>query len=137
MSQAVFWGKMLLVVNHQPPIFKRGCDALFFFSQEVQVDQILSMGSRESFTWIILKTILCLVLDSQGNPNLGPILEDLTHEMEGQSLHKKGQWGSRYVNIYIYIERERLYRLYTYIDLFPEPLNVLYFLSFLFCWGGG
>ena len=29
-------------------------------------DQTLPIGSRESFTWIILKTILCLVLDSQG-----------------------------------------------------------------------
>ncbi len=30
-------------------------------------DQTLPIGSRESFTWIILKTILCLVLDFQGN----------------------------------------------------------------------
>ena len=29
-------------------------------------DQTLPIGSRESFTWIILKTILCLVLDLQG-----------------------------------------------------------------------
>ena len=29
-------------------------------------DQTLPIGSRESFTWIILKTILCLVLDFQG-----------------------------------------------------------------------
>ena len=29
-------------------------------------DQTLPLGSRESFTWIILKTILCLVLDFQG-----------------------------------------------------------------------
>ncbi len=29
-------------------------------------DQTLHLGSRESFTWIILKTILCLVLDFQG-----------------------------------------------------------------------
>ena len=31
-------------------------------------DQTLPIGSRESFTWIILKTILCLVLDTQGKP---------------------------------------------------------------------
>ena len=31
------------------------------FSQEVQVDQTLPISSRESFTWIIPKTILCLV----------------------------------------------------------------------------
>ena len=31
-------------------------------------DQTLPVGSRESFTWIILKTILCLVLDFQGHP---------------------------------------------------------------------
>ena len=30
-------------------------------------DQTLPIGSRESFTWSILKTILCLVLDFQGN----------------------------------------------------------------------
>ncbi len=35
-------------------------------TQEVQFDQTLPLGSRESFTWIILKTILCLVLDFQG-----------------------------------------------------------------------
>ena len=29
-------------------------------------DQTLPIGSRESFTWIILKIFLCLVLDSQG-----------------------------------------------------------------------
>ena len=29
-------------------------------------DQTLPIGSRESFTWIIPKTILCLVLDFQG-----------------------------------------------------------------------
>ncbi len=29
-------------------------------------DQTLSFGSRESFTWVILNTILCLVLDFQG-----------------------------------------------------------------------
>ncbi len=29
-------------------------------------DQTLPIGSRESFTWITLKTILCLVLDFQG-----------------------------------------------------------------------
>ena len=29
-------------------------------------DQTLPIGSRESFIWIILKTILCLVLDFQG-----------------------------------------------------------------------
>ena len=29
-------------------------------------NQTLPHGSRESFTWIILKTILCLVLDFQG-----------------------------------------------------------------------
>jgi len=29
-------------------------------------DQTLPIGSRESFLWITLKTILCLVLDSQG-----------------------------------------------------------------------
>ena len=29
-------------------------------------DQTLPIGSRESFTWIIQKTILCLVLDFQG-----------------------------------------------------------------------
>ena len=29
-------------------------------------DQTLPTGSRESFTWIIPKTILCLVLDFQG-----------------------------------------------------------------------
>ena len=29
-------------------------------------DQTLPSGSTESFTWIILKTILCLVLDFQG-----------------------------------------------------------------------
>ena len=49
----------------------------FFFdfsSQGVKVndkpweskDQTLPIGSRESFIWIILKTILCLVLDFQG-----------------------------------------------------------------------
>ena len=32
-------------------------------------DQTLPSGSRESFTWIILKTILCLVLDFQGLPS--------------------------------------------------------------------
>ena len=32
-------------------------------------DQTLPIGSRESFTWIILKTILCLVLDPQGFPS--------------------------------------------------------------------
>ncbi len=32
-------------------------------------DQTLPIGSRESFAWIILKTILCLVLDPQGFPN--------------------------------------------------------------------
>ena len=37
--------------------------------QEVQADQTLPIGngSRESFIWIILKTILCLVLDFQGS----------------------------------------------------------------------
>ena len=30
------------------------------------IDQTLPIGSRESFTWIIPKTILCLVLDFQG-----------------------------------------------------------------------
>ena len=30
-------------------------------------DQTLPLGSRESFTWTILKAILCLVLDLQGN----------------------------------------------------------------------
>ena len=29
-------------------------------------DQTLPLGSRESFTWITLKTILCLVLDFHG-----------------------------------------------------------------------
>ena len=33
-------------------------------------DQTLPIGSRESFTWIILKTILCLVLDFQGIYNI-------------------------------------------------------------------
>ena len=36
-------------------------------------DQTLPIGSRESFTWIILKTILCLVLDFQGIYNEGLI----------------------------------------------------------------
>ena len=31
-------------------------------------DQTLTVGSRESFTWIIPRTILCLVLDFQGIP---------------------------------------------------------------------
>ena len=35
------------------------------FSQEIQIPN-LPIGSRESFTWIILKTVLCLVLDFQG-----------------------------------------------------------------------
>ena len=30
-------------------------------------DQTLPLGSRESFTWTILKAIICLVLDLQGN----------------------------------------------------------------------
>ena len=29
-------------------------------------DQTLPLGSRESFTWIILRTMVCLVLDFQG-----------------------------------------------------------------------
>ena len=33
--------------------------------QEVQRPNF-AIGSRESFSWIILNTILCLVLDSQG-----------------------------------------------------------------------
>ena len=33
-------------------------------------DQTLPSGSRESFTWIILETILCLVLDIQGIRNI-------------------------------------------------------------------
>ena len=36
------------------------------YTQEVQFDQILLFGSVESFALIILKTILCLVLDFQG-----------------------------------------------------------------------
>ena len=38
----------------------------FYISQEVQADQTLPIGSNASFTWIILRTILCLVLDFQG-----------------------------------------------------------------------
>ncbi len=36
------------------------------FSQEVHLDQNLPIGRRESCTWIIIKTILCLILDLQG-----------------------------------------------------------------------
>ena len=38
-----------------------------FMDPRKSKDQTLPIGSRESFTWIILKTILCLVLDFQGD----------------------------------------------------------------------
>ena len=37
---------------------------IYIYIPRKSKDQTLPIGSRESFTWIILKTILCLVLDS-------------------------------------------------------------------------
>ena len=42
------------------------CEVLKLTVPRKSKDQTLPISSRESFTWIIPKTILCLVLDSQG-----------------------------------------------------------------------
>ena len=47
------------------PCNKKSWKNLCLFPRKSK-DQTLPIGSRESFAWIILKTILCLVLDSQG-----------------------------------------------------------------------
>ena len=39
---------------------------IYMYIPRKSKNQTLPIGSRESFTWIILKTILCLVLDFQG-----------------------------------------------------------------------
>ena len=39
---------------------------IYMYLPRKSKDQTLPLGSRESFTWIILKTILCLVLHFQG-----------------------------------------------------------------------
>ena len=44
-------------------ILKEGCN---YCRPRESKDQTWPIGSRESFIWIILKTILCLVLDFQG-----------------------------------------------------------------------
>ena len=53
------WGEFWNIVE--------GRVGTFLKSQEVQVDQTLPIGSRESFIRMFLKTILCLVLDFQGS----------------------------------------------------------------------
>ena len=59
-------------------------------------DQTLPIGSRESFTWIILKTILCLVLDFQGKGNR---LANMNRSMssmiilKAQFQHFRRQWN--------------------------------------------
>ncbi len=42
------------------------CNDVYIYIPRKSKDQTLPIGSRESFTWIILNTILCLVLDVQG-----------------------------------------------------------------------
>ena len=39
---------------------------IYIYIPRKSKDQSLPIGSRESFTWMILKTILCLALDFQG-----------------------------------------------------------------------
>ena len=46
-------------------------------------DQTLPISSRESFTWIIPKTILCLVLDFQGKCNHYILLFDTYPTVQG------------------------------------------------------
>ena len=52
------------------------------YTQEVQVDQTLPIGRRESFTWVIPKTILCLVLDPQGIYNKEMIMTTTYNDTE-------------------------------------------------------
>ena len=53
-------------------------------------DQTLPIGSRESFTWIILETILCLVLDPQGN-TFCPLI--------GITTTRPGTWHKMHHNV--------------------------------------
>ncbi len=56
---------MRKIVGHRD-VVQQVLGFLWFHRPRKSKDQTLPLGSRESFTWIILKTILCLVLDSQG-----------------------------------------------------------------------
>ena len=81
-------------------------------------DQTLPVGSKESFTWIILKTILCLVLDFQGiyiytHIGLPTFHHNFYHDMFrkiGETYRNKpsfatitGKGDNPYYTYYIYI----------------------------------
>ena len=53
-------------------------------------DQTLPIGSRESFIWIIQKTILCLVLDFQGSCNITTGLFSSRRCIQKQKNPKRG-----------------------------------------------
>ena len=65
-SQAT-WSELI----HSKPFSSARPCYIILYKPRKSKDQTLPLCSRESFTWITLKTILCLVLDFQGKHILG------------------------------------------------------------------